>query len=520
MDVAVGLAIHESMHVIESRDIYRRMSDTERDPRLKPLENLIEDWRIEEICRQEFPGYAAYLYKLRRVLIVDLSLRKAIGNWDFLPDVDKIMTIVSAYIRAPDLLAELPELQRWTDLQDRNIYELMRKHLAQPPSTEKDVASLARLILHLIDDYRDRSLHYLVEHGKLNVESSRRLRDQERANAFDESISGQHDPLSRRRFSLTDLAAAQVMDDSVRKGSSENALDRVRQLDRETSQNDGSVQSGDEQLPEQKIPPDLRGQIKLIKFPHNTFGRQNYDLARQTVRNHISRIKHAFRIEEGGRGTKDNRISGKLNRRRLYRAPFDPAVFSETTVEEPGKVLVALLLDASASMSGGRRYMRAIEVAAMFNEAFVHHPHITLHTYSHTSSETDDRCSLAYHGEASVRARESIGSIEPQYANYDYQAIWGVVAHLSNESAGYAKRILLSISDGRPCVPYHSLSSGVEITRKAVSDIRRQGWMVFGVGIGAYHADLIYGQRWTVNVPYTISLPSNMSSLLVRLMRR
>lgn len=483
-------------------------------------ENLIEDWRIEELCRQEFPGYAPYLYKLRRVLIVDLALRRAINNWDDLPDGDKIMTIVGAYIRAPTILDDFPELRDWTDLQDRNIYRYLRHFLGRPPVTERDVEMMARRVLHLIDDYRNLSLDYLSKNNKITMETLKRVRAQEQANMVDGGLKGQHDPLVRRRFSLGDLAAAQVCDDSVRLGSNDYTIDRMRELDRESVHAESATGLPDTKLPEQKIPEEMRGRIAVVRFPCHESGKRTYEMALQKVRGDIARLKYAFRVEEGGKGSKANRSSGKLDRRRLFRAPFDPAVFSQTTHEEPGKALVAVLLDASGSMAEGNRYKRAVEVGAMFNEAFINHPHITLHTYSHTSTEMTDQCELSYHGQASVRARESIGSIEPKISNYDYQAIWGVVAHLSAESAGYARRILISVSDGRPCVPNCVNSTGVEATRKAVESIRRQGWTIFGVGIGAYHAEYVYGQRWTVNVSQIGSLPSNMSSLLVRLMRR
>lgn len=521
MDVAVGLAIHESMHVLETRKAYRRMTDKDRDERLNSLENLIEDWRIEEICRLDYPGYAPYLYKLRRVLIVDQSLNQALRNWEFLPDVDKIMTIVGAYIRAPDVLMDMPELRFWTDLQDRNIYQFLRYHLSYPPSSEDHVEAMAKMILQLIDNYRDRSLEYLASHDKITPATLDRLRTQEKANAADRAIPGHHNPLGRRRFSISDLLAAQVMDDSVRKGSDDQTLARMKELERgDPSGKSNGITAGTTELPEQRIPTEYRGRIDVVRFPWKPQGRYVYDMAQRSVRADVSRLRHAFRVDEGGKGERGGRSNGKLDRKRIYRAPFDRAIFSETTTEEPGKVLIALLIDASGSMSEGNRFRRAIEVGVLFNEAFINHPHITLHTYSHTSSEFSDHCELSYHGEASKKSSESIGSIEPKISNYDYQAIWGVVAHLSQPSNSYAKRILLSVSDGRPCVPFGVNSSGVEATRKAVDDVRRQGWMVCGIGIGAYHADIVYGDRWTLRVPTLSSLPSNMSSLLIRLLRR
>lgn len=225
-------------------------------------------------------------------------------------------------------------------------------------------------------------------------------------------------------------------------------------------------------------------------------------------------------MEDGGKGLRANRSRGKLDSRRLYRAPYDQSIFAQTTTEEPAKVLLALLIDASGSMSERERYRRAIEVAAMFNEAFINYPYITLQTYSHTSTEMTDKCQVAYHGEANTRSRESIGSIEPKLSNYDYQAIWGVVAHLAAESANFPRRLLLSVSDGRPCVPLQENSTALTATRKAVDDVRRQGWTVCRIGIADYFAEEVYGKRWTLRVACQGALPHNMASLLVRLIRR
>lgn len=521
MDIAVGLAIHEAMHVLQTRQGYVRLANKKRDQRLNSLENLIEDWRIEELCRRDFVGYTDYLYKLRRVLIVDKSLLQAMQHWDTLPDVDKIMLIVVAYIRAPQLLVDLPELQTWQDLQDRNIYQYLRKYLPTAPTTEHEVEVMALRLFRLIDDYRNRSLQYLADHDKITPDTIRRIRHQEQANAIDNSLKRHHNPLVRRRFSPADLNVAQILDDSVRQGSSEQTVARINKLDRKQNQPSSTPeQRGDTPLPEQHLPSVFRGKIEFVHRPSHPLGKSAYQRALRHVQGDIARLKRSFQLDAGGSGLQTNRSNGKLDRRRLYRAPFDATIFSQITAEEPAKTMVALLIDSSGSMSENARFRRAIEVAVMFNEAFINHPTITLRTYSHTSSESGELCRLVYHGEASPHARESIGSMGPMFSNYDHQALWGVVAHLAAEASSYPRKILLSVSDGLPCLPFKRYGTGVAATRKAVEDVRRLGWTVFGIGIGDLYAEKVYGKRWTLRVPNEATLPQNMSSLLIKLIRR
>jgi nitric oxide reductase activation protein len=258
-----------------------------------------------------------------------------------------------------------------------------------------------------------------------------------------------------------------------------------------------------QQMPNQHLPKFLRGQIDLQPAPTAPEGAIRYQEAKQSIQPLISHLRDVFPIpKESSRRYSRNRSRGRLDSARLYRAGYGNEIFrTRCLMENQETILVGLLLDASTSMDYNRRCERTLEMAVLFNETFADHPGIDLHLFSHSTSLYRDACLLLRHGragDAGIAAK--IGNYRTYNANYDYQAIWGAVACMSKEAAATSQRYLLVVSDGLPCTPNNSAGSGVKITRQAVSEVRRLGWKVVGIGIDDCHCNSIYGSNWTVNV--------------------
>ena len=520
LDIAIGMALHEAAHILWSRKIFLRISDDSRDHRLRPLENLLEDWRIEERLITEAPGWARYIYRTRKVLLVDQWLEQASQQWDEMVDTDRIGFFIGCFVRAPQLFERNPAWKRWTDLLGRNIFQELRLRLIQPPNDEDDVEELAKRLLDLVDDYWNRAFDSLTRRGKPSPSELERLRKQHVADEHDRRQRSRRRPRFRP-CSLDEFLRALEHDSRVNGGSSEALIMAIGRAGQHNHGPDGTSTDSralPRSLPTQCLPARELENLVLENETGDSEGRENYELARWRVTHLVERLRHAFRRQDRVAGNRHGVSSGKLDARRLWRAPFDDTLFSrERPRHGEASTLVALLLDASGSMSEGRRYERALETAVLINESLAQSS-CRAEIFSH-STEEDRRCVLYYHGTACNASAASIGSYRPRDCNFDYQAIAAVTATLREPARQATSAYLISVSDGLPCTPDNQAGTGVEATRDAVVAARRQGWKVVSIGFGDAYCEQIYGKDWSIRIDDEDQLPHNFANLLIRLLR-
>jgi nitric oxide reductase activation protein len=171
-------------------------------------------------------------------------------------------------------------------------------------------------------------------------------------------------------------------------------------------------------------------------------------------------------------------------------------------------------------MEVDQTYIRALETAVLLNEAFESHSHLDIRLFAH-STTIDDKCIVWDYG-TGMNARQSLSSYRPQNANFDDHAIHAVAATLSHLSD--TRRIMVSISDGSPCVKLsttvHYAGSGVHATKRSVEELRAMGWIVIGVEIGTHFAERIYGDRWLLKISDPSKLPDRIAEMTIKILRK
>jgi nitric oxide reductase NorD protein len=128
----------------------------------------------------------------------------------------------------------------------------------------------------------------------------------------------------------------------------------------------------------------------------------------------------------------------------------------------------------------------------------------------------------AFDQQADATVRRRIAALDSDRYTRLGAAIRHVTARLTREDA--ARRLLLVLSDGKPNdVDLYEGRYGVEDTRQAVAEARRQGAAVFCMTIdreAPRYAALIFGSRGFAVLRQAEQLPSVLIDVLRQLIRR
>ncbi len=530
VDAMVGLVLHEAAHILYTYEYYLKRKH-DRSTKLWFFENLLEDYRIEALLAQSSPGYVPYIEATKRVLLVDKWFGDAIRRWKQLADTQCIMALIGAFVRAPHVFEIHPHLKQWTDLLGRNIFEELRRRLPKPPETEADVRRMAVELNDLVHDYFNRVLKALADwEDPVSDEVRDRLirqRDADHQEALYEKQKAEQEQ-ARRLEQLSDmLSIGELLDafdqqGKIGEGFDEAILSSVKRIESEAGDADQTVAeagSVSETTAHEWLPSQLRDLVKIDNVMATNYSLLAYMRAKSRIARQKARLQSGFPTSSGATLQRSSSTTGRLDPRRLWRAPFDDRLFSQhkQTVAQVS-THITLLLDGSGSMGLNSRYERALDTAVLFCEALRSHPTATYQLYSHTSISDGDKskCLLSvYPGRPA-----DIGVYCPKESNYDEIAIQAVTAIERKKYPAVQKRILIVISDGLPCDIRTGEQAGTYATARAVEAVRKQGWKVLGVGIGLNHVVGIYGQRWSLCVRDAETLPDRMANMLVQLLRQ
>lgn len=536
VDVATGVFLHELGHILYTRKFFDPCWIEENNV-ARTFRNILEDARIEELIIENAPGWAPYIYAARKQLLDQEWFIPAFANWDQSCDTDKITLIVSCFIRAPHLLRDAPDyIKQWCDLGGRCIYDAIAKLMPERLESELDVADIACDIYYMVRQYANMGIAHLSSRPLEQVTrvERERLRIQIDSDASDylydkqktlENVQDLIERIVARVGSMRSLEDLLTRHNIVSVPDSKS-IGRTRwpfmQMDAEDM---WSIPQSTKSSPGKKdrlqvrLPDNLRSSdIQIEKVTESSDASRYRDAAIKT-RALSRRLSNVFDIKpEVANRRRSGQISGRLDSKQLWRASFETTIFSTSVAEKPSPVQLVLLLDASGSMEIADRYKRALETAVLVNEAFLRNPRVNVRVFGHSTSGTAT-CTLKDYGDGS-QAKHTLSAYRPDDANFDYLAIRAVTANFDRLRS---KKILISISDGAPCLPYSADCpkdlDAFEATKKAVEEARMRGWTVMGVDIGSEAACRIYGKDWTVRFDAS-TLSTQIASLVGKLLRR
>lgn len=520
LDVMIGVAVHEAGHILYTRDFFLN-AENEESSLLRMLNNLIEDWRIEELLIEDSPGYRPYIMAVRQCLLVQKWFEPSLSAWSGLPERDRMLLIVAAFVRVPHFLASNPELCQWKDIYGRCFFDWLRGLLVEPPENEEQVRHFAKAIFDFIYKHHKKILDDLKQGNFDKLPDLLFRAHREKSTMEYDAIehNAQSDAPNIRKGSLQDLERLFQQLNSIQEGIDEELASILASIETMDGNLHGHLlenykagRSDGVHVPTDFIRPEQRINLR-------------YKKAFEVVRSEAERLKSAFVLPDDAKGGKRRRkLTGQLDGSSLFRARFDSRLFFDRSKQsEVEEVLVCLVLDESYSMSRSSRDKRAFEIGVMLNHAFMDHPQITTRIFSHCTSTELNRVVVTDYGPAKS-AVKTLSSYEPRCSNFDYAA-FDSIARLLDKTYSMQKKIMITISDGAPCVPSKTgncFSEGLSLaeTREVVDKLRTEGWIVLGIGIDTNAAQQIYGETWSIQLSGVSHLSSTFISLLTRLLAR
>ena len=153
LDVYCGVTLHEADHVLETRQGFIRQKRGELKRTRALIEGLLEDERIENCGRNRSPGYAPYYQALKRELFEGAKFGESVDNFEMLPDLDKVFSIMFAVIRCPNTLTD--NMKSFNLIDGTNVLEAIRGVLPKIPETELDVQHMGGDLWNLLKKWKE-----------------------------------------------------------------------------------------------------------------------------------------------------------------------------------------------------------------------------------------------------------------------------------------------------------------------------------------------------------------------------
>ncbi len=570
--ISSGVVLHESGHILYTREGYRRGAKLSSQRR--NYENLLEDERIEQLLRQDSPGYAGLLQSAKYWLLQQGEPGTVLQNWEALADLDRVNALIFAFIRLPHLLKRHPEIQNWRLINGECLFQTLRDLLPAPPETEQDVADFAQCLETLVD--RLRALYPesaasaettpTADEESLSSEMAERLARQLAADAEDRATAESPDQdtvsvrLSEESRDLSDAAegvssselkqalqraagqlraqadlvgSRTVLVETMRKGR-RFATSEVEQVLSEHSvirqplnaQESETLRRADQLSGEVTEGEAWESQYRrrtVIERPvASAADRLRYQKAAEAVQDHVSALRRILSVRQPSRRrTIHDLKQGQLDPRRLAKATFSERVFARDQIQPTSGLAVCLVLDASGSMSKGHpsREAVALEATVLLMEAMRSIPRAEVEVYSHSSTGPRKRdCLVRCLFGHQAPDPHTVGGYRGHGENYDHQAILTIGKLFQRQTTG-PQRWMIVLSDGSPYGTDYGGPSAIQATKAAVDKLRREGLKVVNIAIADFQSEAMFGEDWVIKLNDLRTLVPELRKLLVRLLR-
>ena len=424
----------------------------------KDIVNVLEDYRIEKIGLDEFPGYVFFFDDLRKYA----SWRRK--NILLAKEKEKLHTI----------LAEDP-LEQDELLFDYLLYKKLLPEMLNDFVTssnfEPETKKKCKKIDAILDTSTDTTFNTMHKQSKEIYE------------LFSKEYREHH----KQRSPFSDLTPIDLPDELL-----EKLAELLQEVMLELSVEDESLIGKEiKKLKERKPSNNSKAvpynKIEIEPAPEGEFEQEVYKQANDIARN--IQINLAFLDSRFNRTTEVYELrSGELDEDSLYSLKFNNRDLFYDEEEAPGYSLdIAVLVDESGSM-GGRKIEEARIATLALALALRNSKHINLLVYGHTADQgygKDSQVSMFRYLDPFNRASNinTLFSIESRANNADSYAI----EHMGEvlKASGARQKVLIVVSDGQPAARCYGYGNdGIEQTAEAVQKLERQNVFVIQIAVG------------------------------------
>jgi hypothetical protein len=479
LDIMSGFGMHEASHSKYTRSLLKPA--LEKPTPLRPfaiaglMANLAEDYRIEALTSEEFPGFAGYFTaaldymweegeksskKKHPVTGKPLGWPKTYG-----PDLnDKVNGAIAIVKWENDFRKKVSgkdwdaEFEWWTKW--RNDYNENKVDLRQ---------TVERALAHL-------------RMPTEKEEAEGKSKPDERSENGKAGAAGDQMDAQEAAEKAAEAAGA-ALEEAIRKYIEENGTPDFcthrdhgdgHKVSAGANEAIGKLIDDEVEFEEPKVRKNAYGKpppVIITKPKENPYSKRYYSSESDPMASKY-RAALVFRPDKEIHSTKLLK-RGKVDGTQLYRwAVDDWRMFMEKGRKVDPSAYVYLLVDMSGSM-GGDKLRAAQRMAKLFIQALSSMDGVTPKVFGHTGDTEQTSCDVYRIWEpGDAMSRNGLIMSLPHSNNYDGYAIEWVGNRLASESRNNEQRLLIVLSDGYPAGHNYGGISAENHVREVVNELR------------------------------------------------
>ena len=501
LDITAGLAIHEKLHLVYSKDAMaweddakqRLCKTTGQAMLLHDLVNIIEDEYIEKQLATTSKGFVHYIEKCKKHYFSDNF--EAMGKTkDAFADLINTLLL---FVRYPSLIDDDRRKRHAPHI--RFFARTMSNALDSRETTVKSMETMYSYLLKAFDKMNEGSDDKRLEDAMDKADD----KIEEMKSEFGESgldLSSDDWESIRKKLSeeykkeeegkhRDDLEDSMRAADSIIKKMTGEDADENKYIDsdlmekmKELEETDYSETDIDKSL---AISSD-QTKVTWQKAKANSYHIDRYKSAKQRVKKEISKLKKKVQLYGNmEKLTIRNQKRGKLDKRSLHRIPSGRMDLFKTTIVKEDKPLdICLLVDESGSM-GSYCMQYAREAAISIKEALSDNDSLNLWVYGHSADEgkRGDTEMIEYWSPSMKDRPMAMGGMKARYENRDGNAIIASADRVGRETdQPQGKKLMIVLSDGEPSASRYRGEEAYNHVRKCVKNIESKNWDVIQLG--------------------------------------
>ena len=550
LDVFSGLAIHEKLHCIYSKDIFEWLeknkykigdSETERYL-LKLITNIIEDEYIERRLQETCSGYVHYITACKKYYFDKSDIEDESKITEFGEIINTLMLLV----RYPSRLGETRRKKHAEHIQSfmkelgkglesrkhtirciKNIYSYLiklGKSMAPDNSITKNMlndidaqarASAEQFIQNYKEEMQEKHWKELVANGTIKQ-------------MYDEEKKSQSEFLKRNleaklRNPLESLMTYEHI--SKLKGLQDYKSERIGISSSTEKKINELEKSG---YCEENIDKSLAfsSSQRLVSWQQpecNESTSKIYLESMTAMRPEIMKLKRKIDLYGNAKKiTMYNQKRGRIDKRKLHRIPMGlDDVFKTVSIKEDKPLDICVLVDESGSM-GYTSMVEARKSAIAIKEALSDNSQLDLWVFGHSADGIKEGQTemIEYHSPSLDNKSMTMGNMQARWENRDGNAIIASALKIDNESENNCKRVMIVLSDGEPSADRYRGEKAIKHTRDSVKYVEKQGWQVIQLGFGQC-TDEVMSKMFTnyVRVDDTSDLGNKLSKIIRKVLR-
>ena len=539
LDITAGLAIHEKLHLIYSKELMtaeagmrERLTTTHgQSMLLHDICNIIEDEYIEKQLSTTAKGFVHYIEKCKKHYF-ESSFESAGKCKDAFAD---LINTFMLFVRYPSLI----------DADRRKRHAPHIRFFARTMATALDSRDNTYVAMETIFSY------LLKAFDKMN-EGADDKRLEDAMDKADTKMDDLMESFSASGVSMSDDEWKAIREKLVKEYTDKVKMERRDDLAESMAIADEIVKrlTGEEVDESKYLPEDLIKDIKDLeesdyseydmdkslaisvsqskitwqKAPTDTYASMRYKEGKTRVKREISKLKKKIQLYGNSeKYTIRNQKRGKIDKRMLHRIPSGRMDLFKTEITKEDKPLdICLLVDESGSM-GSYTMQHARDAAISIKEALADNEALNLWVFGHSADE-DKRgnTEMIEYWSPSMKDRPmAMGGMRARYENRDGNAIIASADRVRSETdQPQGKKLMIVLSDGAPSADGYRGDPAYRHTGTCVKNIESKGWDVIQVGFAgsrSYYMEKMFS-NW-IYVDDTHSIGDKVSKIIRKVIK-